>query len=243
MKASPLLCLPDHLHPDWRALLVPQTRLPYWHALREFLAAEWQQHKIYPPPADIFNAFLYTPLSQLRVVLLGQDPYHQPGQAHGLAFSVPLGIPPPPSLRNILRELQNDLGYATPDHGTLIPWARQGVLLLNTCLTVRQGQPQSHTGRGWELFTQAVLHQLNHLPRRLVFLAWGRPAQITVRGINTARHVVITAAHPSPLSAARGFFGSRPFSRTNQALQQLGMPIIDWQLPPRASLLAHPRSS
>ncbi|MDW8244290.1 MAG: uracil-DNA glycosylase [Thermogemmata sp.] len=228
----PALTLPADLDPGWRDLLEVQSRQPYWVQLQTFLQSEWRQHTVYPPAADIFTAFRYTPLAQVRVVLVGQDPYPGAGQAHGLAFSVRPGVPLPASLRNIFRELHSDLGIAPAAHGCLVPWARQGVLLLNACLTVRAGQPLSHTGRGWEQFTHAVLTLLNQLPRRLVFLLWGQAAQKTAACIDPHRHVLLTAAHPSPLSAHHGFFGSRPFSRTNAALQHSGSPPIDWQLPP-----------
>jgi uracil-DNA glycosylase len=225
------LALPEDLEPDWRAVLEEQTRQSYWESLKAFLASEWQNHTVYPPAEEIFNAFRYTPLSQVRVVLLGQDPYPNPGQAHGLCFSVPPGVPCPASLRNIFRELHSDLGIPPPSHGCLIPWARQGVLLLNTCLTVRAGQPQSHAGRGWEQFTQAVLQTLNAHPHPLVFLLWGNAAQKAAAGIDPQRHHLLKAPHPSPLSAHQGFFGCRPFSRTNTALEQIGLPPIDWRLP------------
>ncbi|GIW85449.1 MAG: uracil-DNA glycosylase [Thermogemmata sp.] len=225
------LALPDDLESGWRAVLEEQTRQSYWENLKAFLASEWQNHTVYPPGEDIFNAFRYTPLSQVRVVLLGQDPYPNPGQAHGLCFSVPPGVSCPASLRNIFRELHSDLGIPSPSHGCLIPWARQGVLLLNTCLTVRAGQPQSHAGRGWEQFTQAVLQVLNAHSHPLVFLLWGNAAQKAAAGIDPRRHHLLKAPHPSPLSAHQGFFGCRPFSRTNAALEQMGLPPIDWRLP------------
>jgi len=231
-RTASVLALPEGLDSGWRAVLEAQRCQPYWKALAGFLSLEWQRHTVYPPQEDIFNAFLYTPLSRVRVVLLGQDPYPNPGQAHGLCFSVRPGVPWPASLRNIFRELQTDLGIAPPSHGCLIPWARQGVLLLNTCLTVRAGQPQSHAGQGWEQFTQAVLQTLNACSHPLVFLLWGKAAQKTAAVIDPRRHYLLTAPHPSPLSAHQGFFGSRPFSRANAILQQIGLPPVDWQLPP-----------
>lgn len=231
MNVPERLSLPADLDLAWQAVLQPQTQQPYWAALDDFLRTEWRTDTVYPPAEEIFNAFRYTPLEQIRVVLLGQDPYHGPGQAHGLAFSVRPGVPLPASLRNIFRELRDDVGCPPPEHGCLVSWARQGVLLLNTCLTVRAGQPQSHAGRGWEQFTQAVLHALANLPRRLVFLLWGQAAQRAASCVDPRRHTLLAAAHPSPLSARQGFFGSRPFSRTNAALQEVGYPPIDWYLP------------
>lgn len=205
---------------------------PYFSALQAFVAQERQQHAVYPPAAEVFAAFALTAFEQVRVLLLGQDPYHQAGQAHGLCFSVRTGIPPPPSLGNIFRELRADLGYPPPAHGNLASWAKQGILLLNTVLTVRADQPLSHRGRGWETFTDAVIGRLNERAEPLVFVLWGKPAQQKLRLIDTHRHAVIQAAHPSPLSATRGFFGSRPFSAINAALRRFGQAEIDWQLPP-----------
>ena len=216
---------------DWNPLLRGEFVKPYWQELQQFVAAERQRAAVFPPAADVFNALHLTPYADTRVVILGQDPYHGPGQAHGLCFSVRRGVKPPPSLVNIFAELGTDLGVAAPPHGSLEAWARQGVLLLNTCLTVRSGQAGSHHGKGWETFTDEVLRVVDGKDRRVVFVLWGSPARkkkVLVRG---EHHVIIESAHPSPLSAHNGFFGSRPFSRTNDALVQAGLPPIDWQLP------------
>lgn len=223
--------LPVDLPSSWLAALEPETRKPYWDQLQEFVAAEREQHPVYPPAEDVFNAFRYTPLEQVKVVLLGQDPYPGAGQAHGLCFSVRPGVKLPGSLRNIYQELRDDLGIVPPRHGCLVSWAQQGVLLLNTCLTVRAEAPNSHAGRGWEQFTDAALAAVNALPRRVVFLLWGAFAQKKRKRIDESRHVVLTAAHPSPLSAATGFFGSRPFSKANAALLAAGQSPVDWRLP------------
>lgn len=217
------------LPPDWATLLADELSQPYWRELSAFLDAEYCDHTVYPPRDKLFTALRLTPPAAVRVVILGQDPYHQPGQAMGLAFSVPAGVKPPPSLRNIFKELHADLGVPTPRHGDLSAWARQGVLLLNAVLTVREGQPGSHQGRGWERFTDAVLSAVSAWPGRRVFVLWGAPAQAKRRLID-ARHVVIESPHPSPLSANRGFFGSRPFSRINGALREMGQGEVDWRL-------------
>ena len=215
---------------SWSRVLRDELAQPYFRELSDFVDAERRQHTVYPPGEDVFAAFRLTPWTRMRVVLLGQDPYHDQGQAHGLCFSVRPGVAPPPSLRNIFREVQEDLGCPPPATGCLNAWAQRGVLLLNTVLTVRAHQPHSHRGRGWEMFTDAVIQRVNRRRRPAVFLLWGRPAQEKVRLIDTARHAIVTAAHPSPLSAHRGFFGSRPFSAANDALRAWNEPAIDWCL-------------
>lgn len=180
---------------------------------------------------DIFNALHYTPFHKVKVVILGQDPYHGPNQAHGLSFSVKPGVPAPPSLKNIFKELHDDLGCTIPNHGHLVHWAKQGVLLLNTVLTVRQGQPQSHRGKGWENFTTRVIELLNEKDSPVVYILWGASAQAKQALIDTSKHFILKAPHPSPLSAHRGFFGSKPFSKTNRILEQQGQDPIDWQIP------------
>jgi len=215
----------------WQSLLAGEKQQPYFQAILQFLKTEHAAGKrIYPKSADMFNAFKYTPFDQVKVVLLGQDPYHGPGQAHGLCFSVPPGVPLPPSLKNIFQELQNDLGVPAPRNGCLEQWAKQGVLLLNTVLSVEAGKPQSHANIGWEKFTDKVIRLLNDKKEGLVFLLWGTPAQRKGQLINPNRHHVLKTVHPSPLSANRGFFGCQHFSRTNQLLQQMGKSEIDWRL-------------
>ena len=223
--------LPAELDPSWLAALNPETHKPYWNELQRFVASERAAHTIFPPAADVFNAFRYTPLDQVRVFLLGQDPYPGAGQAHGLCFSVRPGVRLPGSLRNIYQELNTNLGIPSVKHGYLAAWARQGILMLNACLTVRADNPNSHAGKGWEKFTDAAIAAVNDLKRPVVFLLWGAFAQKKIKLIDEARHVVIKSAHPSPLSAANGFFGSRPFSKINDALKKLGGSPIDWTLP------------
>lgn len=179
----------------------------------------------------MFEALQITPYEKVKIVILGQDPYHGPNQAHGLSFSVQPGVKVPPSLQNIYKELQNDLGISPVNHGYLVPWAEQGVLLLNTVLTVRQGQAYSHQGKGWEQLTDKVIEKLNERQDPVVFILWGKPAQKKISMIDTSKHVIIKSVHPSPLSAHRGFFGSKPFSQANNALVALGKTPIDWQLP------------
>jgi uracil-DNA glycosylase len=215
---------------DWRKVLAAELDKPYVRNLEEFIATERKTHTVYPPAADVFNAFKFTPYAQVKVLLLGQDPYHDEGQAHGLCFSVRPGVRRPPSLLNIVKELHSDIGCKIPDHGCLTSWAEHGVMLLNAVLTVRAHQPASHKNKGWENFTDAVIQALNDRPRALVFLLWGGFAQKKAKLIDTAKHRIVTAAHPSPLSAGK-FLGSRPFSRTNKALEELGAKPIDWQLP------------
>ncbi len=225
------------LEPSWKARLAPLFATPGMQALRAFLVAEARAGKtIYPPPDQIFAALDATPFDAVKVVILGQDPYHGPGQAHGLCFSVRPGVPPPPSLQNIHAELESDLGIARPDHGCLLPWARRGVLLLNAVLTVERGLAGSHHGKGWEAFTEAVVDHLNREREGLVFLLWGSPAQAKARQVDLQRHHVLKAPHPSPLSAHRGFLGCRHFSRANAWLAARGSEGVDWRLPPRAQL-------
>jgi uracil-DNA glycosylase len=215
---------------SWKAVLAPELKKPYFKGLREFVDAERAAHIVYPPEEDVFNAFKLTPYEDVKVLLLGQDPYHDEGQAMGLAFSVRPGVRKPPSLVNILKELHSDLGCPIPNNGCLTPWARQGVMLLNAVLTVRAHKAASHANHGWETFTDAVIHALNDHPRPLVFLLWGGYAQKKARLITNDRHRILTAAHPSPLSF-RKFLGSKPFSSANKALEVQGEEPIDWQLP------------
>ena len=224
------------LEASWKARLGAWFERPDMRQLSDFLRAQLRAGKtIYPPPKRIFAALEATPFEQVKVVILGQDPYHGPGQAHGLCFSVMPGVPPPPSLENIFREIERDLGLARPDHGCLLPWARQGVLLLNSVLTVERGSAGSHQGKGWEGFTDAIVDRLNREREGLVFLLWGSYAQAKGKLIGTQRHYVLKAPHPSPLSAHRGFIGCGHFSRANAWLREHGQAEIDWRLPPRAS--------
>lgn len=215
---------------DWNPVLRAEFDKPYWNELRAFVAGERDRGVVYPPEDEVFAALHLTPLARTRVVVLGQDPYHGPRQAHGLCFSVRRGVPIPPSLANIYKELHADLGASIPSHGDLSHWARQGVLLLNATLTVRAGQAASHQGKGWERFTDEVLGVVDGLPHPVVFILWGASAR-RKKNLIDPRHTVIESAHPSPLSAANGFFGSQPFSRTNAALNAAGLDPIDWQLP------------
>ncbi|HBZ11984.1 MAG TPA: uracil-DNA glycosylase [Bacillus bacterium] len=216
---------------DWAPLMEEEFKKPYYLRLREFLKKEYVDKTVYPPMHDIFNALKFTPYHHVKVVLLGQDPYHGPGQAHGLSFSVKPGVKIPPSLINIFKELRDDLGYPIPNNGCLVKWANEGVLLLNTVLTVRAGEAHSHRGKGWETFTDKVISLINEREKPVIFILWGRPAQEKIRLIDTTKHTIIKSPHPSPLSANRGFFGSRPFSQANQRLLELGEKPIDWQIP------------
>jgi uracil-DNA glycosylase len=219
------------LHESWRTPLQPEFDAPYMYALREFLQAEREAGKvIYPKGNEWFAALDSTPLEKVRVVILGQDPYHGEGQANGLCFSVRQGIRPPPSLVNIYKEMQSDLGLAPPSHGNLQAWAEQGVLLLNAVLTVEAGRAAAHQGKGWEQFTDAIIRILNGQERPLVFILWGAYAQKKAAFVDRSRHLVLTSAHPSPLSAHNGFFGSRPFSKANAFLKDHGEAEIDWRL-------------
>jgi uracil-DNA glycosylase len=216
---------------DWAELIGDEFEKPYYQELRRFLKEEYRSGTVYPDMYDIYAALHLTPYREVKAVILGQDPYHGEGQAHGLSFSVKPGVPAPPSLQNIFKELQDDLGCRIPNHGHLIHWAKQGVLLLNTVLTVRANRPNSHRGKGWEIFTDRVISVLNEREAPVVFILWGRHAQEKKALITNKRHFVIESAHPSPYSANKGFFGSRPFSRTNAFLRSIGVPEIDWQLP------------
>jgi uracil-DNA glycosylase len=225
------------LEPSWRARVGDYLERPDMQQLAAFLRAELHAGKtIYPPPRRIFAALDATPFDAVKVVILGQDPYHGPGQAHGLCFSVLPGVPVPPSLHNIFSELERDLGVPRPGHGCLLPWAQRGVLLLNAVLTVERGRAGSHQGRGWEGFTDAIVEHLNRERSGLVFLLWGSPAQGKGRLVDTQRHRVLKAPHPSPLSAHRGFLGCRHFSAANQWLTETGSGPIDWSLPPAADI-------
>jgi uracil-DNA glycosylase len=215
---------------SWKDLLFDVFRSDYFLGLKEFLVAERKKNKIYPPGSQIFNAFNFTPFDTVRVVILGQDPYHGKGQAHGLCFSVPQGINPPPSLINIFKELNSDLGIPVPVHGNLEKWAKQGVLLLNATLTVRANQAGSHQGKGWERFTDTVIQRLSDQREGLVYILWGRFAQAKETLIDTKKHYVLKAAHPSPFSAYNGFFGCKHFSKTNELLRHHGLTEIDWDL-------------
>ncbi|WP_226702583.1 uracil-DNA glycosylase [Microbulbifer elongatus] len=231
--------VPDSLkiHPSWYSVLAPEFKKRYMRELREFLQQEKQAGKnIFPPAAQIFNAFNSTPFDQVKVVILGQDPYHGAGQAHGLCFSVMPGVRLPPSLKNIYKEMETDLGIAVPDHGCLQPWAEQGVLLLNATLTVEESKAGAHQGRGWERFTDAAVHALAEQREGLVFILWGSYAQKKGGFIDDRRHLVLKGPHPSPLSAHRGFFGTRPFSQANAYLQSRGEAPINWALPPSGAL-------
>jgi uracil-DNA glycosylase len=231
--SGPVVPAPNHapnMEPSWLKVLEAEFSAPYMAELRAFLMQEKSQHTVYPPGKDIFNAFWHTPFDQVRVVILGQDPYHGANQAHGLCFSVLQPVRPPPSLMNIFRELHSDLQMPMPSHGCLTSWAQQGVFLLNTCLTVRASQANSHRKQGWEHFTDRVITELNDKRENLVFLLWGSPAQKKKSMIDERRHRVLTAPHPSPLSAHRGFFGCRHFSATNAHLQSIGQPPIDWNV-------------
>jgi uracil-DNA glycosylase len=216
---------------DWNPILRAELDADYFRALQRFVAGERVRAPIYPPPDEVFAALHLTPYAGVKVLILGQDPYHGANQAHGLCFSVRPGVPLPPSLENIFTELENDVGVRRPDHGCLDCWARQGVLLLNATLTVRAGQAASHQGKGWERFTDAVIDAVNRKPERVVFILWGASARKKKALIDTDRHVIIESAHPSPLSARNGFFGSRPFSRANAALLAAGREPIDWSIP------------
>jgi uracil-DNA glycosylase len=221
------------LEPSWRAALAGTLAEPFWPQLAAFVEARRAAARVYPPPEALFSAFNYSSFTRTRVVIIGQDPYHGPRQAHGMAFSVARGVPIPPSLRNMYKELAEDVeGWAVPRHGNLEPWARQGVLLLNAVLTVEDGRPNSHKGRGWERFTDAVVAAINKREGKgVVFLLWGSYAKAKGEGINKRKHSVMHAPHPSPLSASRGFFGCKHFSAANAYLVRTGQEPIDWTLP------------
>jgi uracil-DNA glycosylase len=221
----------DRIPRSWRTHLRAELEAPYFIALRGFLEHERRRHEVFPPEEEVFSSLAFTPPDAVKVVLLGQDPYHGPGQAHGLAFSVRPGVKPPPSLVNVFKELKSELGCPLPRHGYLAGWAEQGVLLLNAVLTVRRGEPNSHRGQGWEQFTDGVLRAVNQREQPVVFLLWGAHAHRKAELIDEGRHVILRSAHPSPFSAARGFFGSRPFGQANEALRRSGQPAIEWCLP------------
>ena len=215
---------------DWLPAVGSEFKKPYYKELYEFVRQEYARTQVFPPADDIFNALHLTPLQEVKVMILGQDPYHNVNQAHGLCFSVKPEVEIPPSLENIYKELQEDLGCYIPNNGYLVKWAGQGVLMLNTVLTVRAHMANSHRGRGWEEFTDAAIRTLNKQDRPIVFILWGRPAQMKKKMLNNPRHLILQAAHPSPLSAHNGFFGSRPFSQTNGFLEKNGLEPIDWQI-------------
>ena len=216
---------------DWLPILQEQTNTPSYHLLKEFLVQEYQETIVYPEMHHIWQAFEWTPYNEVKVVILGQDPYHGPNQAHGLSFSVLPTVKIPPSLVNIYKELESDLGITPVKHGYLESWAKQGVLLLNTVLTVRKGQAHSHKGKGWETLTDAVIKKLSDRDQPIVFILWGNPSIKKRVLIDESKHVVLTSVHPSPLSAYRGFFGSKPFSKANEVLIKFGEEPINWQLP------------
>lgn len=218
-------------HNDWADYLNGELAEPYYRKLRQFLIDEYRTRQIFPDMYDIFNALHYTSYADTKVVILGQDPYHGPGQAHGLSFSVQPGVTPPPSLLNIFKELETDLGCRVPNNGCLKPWAEQGVLLLNTVLTVRAHAANSHRGQGWEIFTDKIIALLNAREKPMAFILWGGPARRKKSMITNPQHFIVESPHPSPLSAYQGFFGSRPFSRVNAFLEEKGQTPIDWQLP------------
>lgn len=220
----------ESLKNDWKTLLAAEYQKEYYLQLRTFLKEEYDNQTIYPKMDDIFNALKYTSYVETKVVILGQDPYHGPNQAHGLSFSVQPEVTIPPSLRNIYKELNTDLGLPVPGHGCLLNWAKQGVLLLNTVLTVREKQPNSHKEKGWEQFTNEVIRQVNAKEEPVVFILWGRHAQGKEVLITNEHHLIIKSPHPSPFSAHRGFFGSRPFSRTNEFLNAVGRGEVEWQV-------------
>lgn len=216
---------------EWQQILATEIDQPYYKKLQQFLAAEYKTQTIYPSQQQVLNALQTTPYSRVKVVLLGQDPYHGAGQAHGLSFSVQPGVPHPPSLRNMFQELQEDLNVPIPTSGSLLKWAEQGVLLLNTVLTVRAGEAHSHKGQGWEQFTDAIIKKLVERDEPIIFILWGKPAQAKRKLIEQGgHHIILQAPHPSPLSAYRGFFGSQPYSKVNEALQTLGHGPVDWNL-------------
>lgn len=219
-----------HIGNSWDLILSDEFRSDYYLKLREFLKSEYSHYRIYPSMYDIFNSLKYTPYENVKAVIIGQDPYHGEGQAHGLCFSVRKGVPPPPSLQNIFKELQSDLQIPIPRHGELTDWAKNGVLLLNTVLTVREGKANSHKGMGWERLTDAIIMKLNERPQPTVFILWGRNAAAKLPLITNPAHLPLRAAHPSPLSAYNGFFGCRHFSHANEFLSANGIEPIDWRI-------------
>lgn len=230
LPIHPMEKIEAKIEASWKEVLGDEFNQPYFHQLKDFLVSEREKHTIYPPGSLIFNAFEKTPFDKVKVVLLGQDPYHGPGQAHGLCFSVPAGIPQPPSLVNIFKEIASDLRIPVPTHGNLEKWAEQGVLLLNATLTVRANQAGSHQNKGWEQFTDKVIKILSEKKTGLIFLLWGRYAQAKEAIIDTSRHHILKAPHPSPLSAYAGFFGCKHFSKTNELLREQLLTEIDWRI-------------
>jgi len=219
------------IHESWKKILSEEFKSPYFKTLKEFMEEEEKLHRVYPPVANIFHAFNQTSFEKVKLVILGQDPYHGTGQAHGLSFSVPFGIKPPPSLVNIFKEIQSDLGLPIPNHGNLEYWANQGVLLLNATLTVRANQAGSHQNKGWEIFTDTIIKKLSDEKENLVFLLWGKFAQNKAELIDPDKHFVLKAPHPSPFSARTGFFGCKHFSLANNHLEESGLKEIDWRIP------------
>lgn len=232
--------LAESLPHAWKSMLKEETQKQYFRDLDAFIENEKEMagHIVFPPPDCIFNAFRLTPPEKVKALIIGQDPYHDDKQAHGLAFSVPHGTPTPPSLRNILKELHSDLGIPIPSHGCLEHWAAQGVLLLNCVLTVRAHQPTSHSNKGWEQFTDAVIKKIDSEKKNIVFILWGKHAHEKARLVNTSKNHLVTSSHPSPLSARRGFLGSKPFSKTNSILQKHGMQPIKWAIPETSTQFA-----
>lgn len=230
------MCQKTFIHNDWQEVLGPEFEKPYYTELHNFLKNEYKTQYIHPDMYHIYEAFEWTTFSKVKVVILGQDPYHGPNQAHGLSFSVLPGVAIPPSLRNIYKELYSDLGIKPVNHGYLEKWAKQGVLMLNSVLTVRNGQAFSHQGKGWEKLTDEAIKKLSERPMPVVFILWGAAARKKAALIDRKKNIIIESPHPSPLSANRGFFGSRPFSKTNAALEALGETPIDWQLPEKVEL-------
>lgn len=216
---------------SWHALLAPEFEKPYFQTLQQFVDTERQHSTVFPPEQDVFSALNLTPYEHTNVLLLGQDPYHDNNQAHGLCFSVRPGIKPPPSLVNMYKELRSDVGFRIPNNGYLVPWAQQGMLMLNAVLTVRAHSPNSHKNHGWETFTDAIIRKVNEKEEPVIFVLWGGYAQKKRNLIDTTRHTIVQSAHPSPLSANNGFFGSKPFSAIDNALRAAGKPVIEWQLP------------
>lgn len=216
---------------DWSARLSPEFEKPYFQKLKDFVEEERRSQTVFPPEQDVFNALRLTPFEQVKVLLLGQDPYHDDNQAHGLCFSIRPGVRPPPSLANMFRELKTDIGCKVPNNGYLVPWAEQGILMLNAVLTVRAHAANSHKNKGWETFTDAVIRAVNEKSTPVVFVLWGGYAQKKLGLIDVNRHIVVQSAHPSPLSAHNGFFGSKPFSKINAALAATGQAEIHWQIP------------
>ena len=221
----------DKIPASWRPILAEELDKPYFKKLEDFVKTERKAHDVFPPEDDVFAALAHTPYDRVTVLLLGQDPYHDDNQAHGLCFSVRPGIKPPPSLVNMYKELKDDIGVDVPSHGHLVSWADQGVLMLNAVLTVRAHTPNSHKDKGWESFTDAVIKKVNEKAAPVIFVLWGGYAQKKAKLVDAKKHTIIQMAHPSPLSARNGFFGSKPFSSINKALKKAGHPEINWQLP------------